>query len=172
MGIEEKKEMVREIRERIDRSKSVYFTNFKNLKAAEMSELRSSLKQVDSEMKVYKNRMIKRALQEIELEELTEFIEGPMALVFGYEDPIPSIKIIADFQSENEVPVVNGGYLDGEILDGEKVISLSKIPSREELLTRSVEVLSSPLNKMVHILSGIPMKLMNILSEISKQKEE
>ena len=172
MGLEEKKQVVKEVREKIGKSNSLCFTNFKGLTASKMNELRRSLEDNDAELKVFKNRLIKRALEEDSLKELVDFIEGPVALVFGYDDPILPVKVISDFRKEEDLPVVNGGYLDGKSFDGKSFLELAAIPSKDELYGKIVGSLSSPLNSLVFILSGVPRKLITILSEIAREKEE
>jgi len=172
MGVEGKKKIVEEVKEKIERSSCVCFTNYKGLSASRMNELRRALAGKNAEMKVFKNRLIMRALKENSLKELYNFIDGPMALVFGYDDPIQPIKIISDFKKEEDKPVIIGGYLDGNVFDRESLMVLASIPGRSELYERMVGSLAAPLNRLVYILSGIQMKLLSILSLLVKQKEE
>lgn len=172
MGLEEKKQIVKELREKIDKSHSLCFTNFKGLSATRMNELRRNLEEKNAEMKVFKSRLIKRALEEDSLDELIEFIEGPVALVFSYDDPVLPVKVISDFRKEEDLPAVNGGYLDGKSFDGKSFLELADIPSKDELYGKIVGGLSSPLNKLAYVLSGIPRRLITVLSEIAREKEE
>ncbi len=172
MGLEEKKKIVEEVREKIDRASCVCFTSFKGLSTSKMNELRRALSTRSAEMKVFKNRLILRALKEDSLEELSRFVEGPMALIFGYEDPIQPIKVISDFKKEEDKPEITGGYLDGDIFDAQSLMNLASLPTKEGMYEKIVISLSSPLNRMVYILSGIPMKLLNVLYLLAKQKEE
>ncbi|MCK4226625.1 50S ribosomal protein L10 [candidate division WOR-3 bacterium] len=172
MGVEEKKEIVKEVKEKFNRASCVCFTNYKYLTASRMSELRRTLKGTSAEMKVFKNRFILRALKENSLEDLSRFVEGPMALIFGYDDPMQPIKVIYDFKGDEDKPMINGGYLDGEIYDAKSFMELASIPSREKMYEKMIGSLSSPLNGMVYVLSGIPRKLISVLSLLAKQKEE
>lgn len=172
MGIEEKKIVVKNIKERLNRATLICFANFGHLSASRMNGLRALLKKSDAEMKVFKNRLILRALKENSIEELSGLLSGPTAMIFAYGDPIAAIKIIADFKSGDDIPVVNGGYIEGEIFDGESILKLATIPSREELYGKMIGIFSSSLVNMVYILSNIPRRLVNILSGIADQKEE
>jgi len=173
MGIRENEEIVKEISERYQRSNSLCFTNFLRLKAAQLNILRRSLKRENAELKVFKNTLIKRALtDETNESDIDELVEGPIALVFGYEDPLRPLKIISDFRGENEELVITGGFIEGKYFDYETFGKLASIPSKEELYGKIMTSLNSPLNKLVFILSGITKKLVVALSEIAKQKEE
>jgi large subunit ribosomal protein L10 len=149
------------------------FTNFVGLKAAQLNDLRRSLKRKNAELKVFKNTLIKKALSdETKEKDIDELMKGPTALVFGYEDPLQPLKIISDFRGENENLVVNGGFIEGKYFDYETFGKLAAIPPKEELYSKMLTSLNSPLNKLVFVLSGVTRKFMAILSEIAKQKEE
>ncbi len=173
MGIRENEKVVKEINEMYKRSNSLCFTKFLGLKSAQLNDLRRSLKRKNAELRVFKNTLIKKALSdETNGENIDELIEGPTALVFGYEDPLQPLKIISDFRGENENLVVNGGFLEGKYFDFETFVKLAAIPPKEELYRKMLSSLNSPLNKLVFVLSGVTRKFMIILSEIAKQKEE
>lgn len=173
MGIEEKKEVVKEIKEKADRARSLCFTSFMGIKAHQMNEIRKGLKREGAEMKVFKNTLIKRAFEEkFSDDESEQLVQGPTALVFGYEDPITPLKVISDFREEEDKPVVNGVFIGEDHFDKQGFEKLATIPSREELYQNMVDTLNSPLNKMVYILSAIPRKVLTTINEIANQKEE
>jgi large subunit ribosomal protein L10 len=173
MGIKENEKIVSEINEMYKRSNSLCFTKFLGLKSAELNNLRRSLKRGNAELKVFKNTLIKKALNdETNGGSIDELVEGPTALVFAYEDPLQPIKIISDFRGENENLVVNGGFIEGEYFDFETFEKLAAIPPKDELYGKILSSLNSPLNKLVFVLSGVTRKIMTVLSEIAKQKEE
>ncbi len=173
MGIKENEEIVKEISERYKKSNSLCFTSLSGLKAVQLNELRRSLKREDAELKVFKNTLVKKALAgETREENIGKLMEGPTALVFGYDDPLYPLKIISDFRGENENLVVNGGFIEGEYFGFETFEKLAAIPPKDELYRKMLSSLNAPLNKLVFVLSGITRKLMVVLSEIAKQKEE
>ncbi len=173
MGIRQNEEIVKEINERYKKANSLCFMSFPRLGAAQLSELRRSLKRQNAELKVFKNTLLKKVFS-VETGEgnIDELVNGPTAVVFGYEDPIQPLKIISDFKGENEALVVNGGFIEGGYFDYEIFVKLTKIPPKEELYCKIMASLNSPLNKLSFILSGITRKFIVVLSEIAKQKEE
>jgi large subunit ribosomal protein L10 len=173
MGLIQNKEIVKEITERCERANSLCFTSFLRIKSAELNNLRRRLKRENAELKVFKNTLIKKALADESGEsDIEKLVEGPTAMVFGYEDPLRPLKIISDFKGENEELIVTGGFIEGKYFDFETFGELTSIPSKEELYGKLLASLNSPLNKFAFILSGITRKIVFALSEIAKQKEE
>jgi len=173
MGIRENEEIVREISERYKKSNSLCFASFSGLKAVQLNDLRRSLRRKNAELRVFKNTLIKKALaEETKDKDISELMKGPTALVFGYDDPLHPLKIISDFRGKNENLIVNGGFIEGKYFDFEAFGKLAAIPPKDELYRKMLSSLNSPLNKLVFVLSGITRKLMLVLSEIAKQKEE
>jgi large subunit ribosomal protein L10 len=173
MGVRENEKIVREISERYKKANSLCFTGFLRLGAAQISELRQSLKRENAELKVFKNTLVKKALSvEAGVDNIDKMLDGPTALVFGYKDPIQPLKIISDFRGENEGLVVRGGFIEGGYFDYETFKKLTTIPPKDELYRKILVSLKSPLNKLTFILSGVTRKFMVVLSEIAKQKKE
>ena len=98
-----------------------------------MSELRRELKNIDSEIKVYKNTLVKRALNELDLN-LDEFLEGPNAILFG-KDLLEPIKVLSKFAKDHDKAEIRVGIISGAKADLDTINEYAAIPSREGLLT-------------------------------------
>ncbi len=133
--IESKGNIVNEITDKVKNSESVILFSYQGLTVADMAELRRSLKNIDSEVKVYKNTLVKRALDSLNISLETSFLEGPNAIVFGKELLEP-IKAIADFAKNHEAAVIRVGIISGEVADLDVINKYATIPSRETLLTQ------------------------------------
>ena len=131
--LNEKKIIVSEIIDNIKNSESVILFQYQGLTVAEMSELRNKLNEVNSNVKVYKNTLLKRALTEINVN-MDEFLEGPNAVLFG-ETLLEPIKIIAEFAKEHEKLNIRVGIISGDVASLETIKEYASIPSREGLLT-------------------------------------
>ena len=131
--IEIKKKKIEEIKNNAKESSSVVFFEYAGLSVAEMKELRKILRENDSDVKVYKNTLTKRALDELEIN-LEEHMVGPKAMAFS-KDQVAPIKVLYDFGKKHEALELKVGYVDGEIVDKDKLTKLAQIPSREVLLT-------------------------------------
>ena len=154
-----KKEVVSEITGKIKNSESVILFSYQGLTVADMSILRRRLREVNAEVKIYKNTLLKIALDGLKLD-LTDFMEGPNALVFG-ADLLEPIKVISDFANENKKMEIRVGILSGDVADIATIKEYASIPSRDGLLTmlaggmiQYVKDLSIGLNLYAEMLPG------------------
>ena len=131
--LNEKKIIVSEIIDNIKNSESVILFQYQGLTVAEMSELRNKLNEVKSNVKVYKNTLLKRALTDLNVN-MDEFLEGPNAVLFG-ETLLEPIKIIAEFAKSHDKLNIRVGIISGDVASLETINEYASIPSREGLLT-------------------------------------
>ena len=111
--LNEKKLVVSEIVDNIKNSESVILFQYQGLSVAEMSELRNKLKEVNSTIKIYKNTLLKRALDEINID-MNEFLEGPNAILFG-SSLLEPIKIISEYAKDHDKLDIRVGIISGDI---------------------------------------------------------
>ena len=128
-----KQATIDEIAGKVKDSESVILFRYAQSTVADMQSLRKELKDVDSEVKVYKNTLVKRALDDMNIN-LDEYLDGPNAIVFGKEMLEP-IKIISKFAKDHDNIEIVSGIINGEVADLDKLDKLASIPSREGLLT-------------------------------------
>ena len=131
--IEQKQAVVNEITDKLKDSKTYVLFEYRGLTVSETNELRRKLKETDSEFKVYKNTLTKRALESINVD-LGEHLNGPKAIAFG-KDEIAPIKALSDFAKDHKALEIKVGVVNGDIVDDAKLKELASIPSREGLLT-------------------------------------
>ena len=131
--IEKKMSVVDEITNKMKESSSYVFFEYRGLTVAETNELRRKLKESDSEFKIYKNTLSKRALANLNVN-IDEHLNGPKAIAFG-KDAVAPIKVLSDFAKEHSALELKVGVVDGEIADQKMLAELASIPSREGLLT-------------------------------------
>lgn len=131
--LEQKKQVVDEIVGKLKSSESVIIFQYQGMTVEELSDLRRQLKEVDSEVKVYKNTLLKRAADQININ-LDEFLEGPNAILFGKELLEP-IKIVSEFAKKHNKLDIRVGVISGDVADLATIKEHAEIPSREGLLT-------------------------------------
>ena len=131
--LEQKKLVVSEIADKLKTSESVIIFQYQGMTVEELSELRRELKKVDSEVKVYKNTLLKRAAEELNIN-LDGFLEGPNAILFGKELLEP-IKIVSSFAKKYDKLDIRVGVISGDVADLATIKEYAEIPSREGLLT-------------------------------------
>ncbi len=131
--LESKREVVAEITNKLKNSESVILFKYSESTVSDMQELRRDLKNIGSEVKVYKNTLVKRALDDMKID-LSEFLEGPNAIVFGKELLEP-IKVLDKFAKNHKNVQVITGIIKGEVVSIDTIKEYASIPSMEGLLT-------------------------------------
>ena len=142
----QKQAQVTELTTKMSEAKSVIFANYIGLSVAEISELRSKLREGNAEMKVAKKTLMSFAAKDAKLPEFeTSGLEGPVSLIFSYGDAISGAQIAFKYSKEHNQVALIGGVFDGKVLSKEEALELAQMPSREELLAKFVGMIRSPL---------------------------
>ena len=131
--LEQKKQVVNEIVDKLKSSESVIIFQYQGMTVEELSDLRRKLKEVDSDVKVYKNTLLKRAADELKIN-LDDFLEGPNAILFG-ASLLEPIKVISEFAKSHDKLDIRVGVISGDVADLSVIKEYASIPSREGLLT-------------------------------------
>ena len=131
--IEQKAEVVSEIKDRFENAKSVVMFDYRGLSVAEVTELRRKLRENGADYKVYKNTLTKRALDELNIN-MDEYLAGPSAITFG-TDELSIVKILDDFAKDHNALELKAGIVEGKVAGLEDLKRYAAIPSRDMLLT-------------------------------------
>jgi large subunit ribosomal protein L10 len=131
--LEQKKKTVDEIVDKLKNSESVIIFQYQGMSVADLSDLRRKLKEAQAEVKVYKNTLLKRAADELNIN-LDDFLAGPNAILFG-KTLLEPIKIISEFAKSNDKLDIRVGIISGDVADISVIKEYASIPSREGLLT-------------------------------------
>ena len=131
--LEKKSLVVSEIKDKFENAKSVVVFDYRGLSVSEVTELRKKLRENESDYKVYKNTLTKRALEELGID-MDEYFSGPSAISFG-ADEISIVKIINDFAKEHKALELKAGIVEGKVVGLEDLKKYAAIPSRDTLLT-------------------------------------
>ena len=164
MNREEKQATIEEIAAQIEGAEAIFAVDYRGISVPQAAELRSKLRDADASFRVVKNRLTKRAADQVGEERLAELLEGPTALTFVRGDTATAAKAISTFNREHEVLTFKGGFMDGLSLDEDKFKSIARLPSREVLNGQFAGVVASPLTGLVRGLgsmirrSGIPTR--------------
>ena len=144
--LDKKQEIIDEIAEKTKNASAAVLFEYQGLTAGETNELRRKLKESESEFKIYKNTLVKRAFDTLKID-LNDDLKGPKAIAFG-NDAVAPVKALYDFAKKHPALVVKVGLIDGEKTDEAKLSELSKLPSREGLLTMLASGLIYPLKNL------------------------
>ena len=153
--VELKQPIVQEIADQIDGAQSVVVVDYRGLTVSEDTQLRKELREAGVSYKVYKNTMIRFAAKGTEFEALEPHLEGPTALAVSKEDATAPARIICNFAKKAEALEVKAGVVEGSVYDAAGIQELSKIPSREVLLSKLLGSLQSPITNLARVLNQI-----------------
>ena len=159
--IKQKQEEVKELAEIIKNSKLVLFTDYRGINVTDVTLLRKTLRQTNSEYKVIKNNITRRALQECGIEGLDEALLGPTAVIIGKEDYLEPAKAIYEFTKKNDFYKIKAGIVDGKVMSAEEIITLAKLPSRETLLSMLAGALLGTISKLTVALDQVRVQKEN-----------
>jgi len=169
----EKKSIVAELKGKLSASKGAVLTTSRGLTVAQDTQLRRKLREAGVEYRVVKNTMTRIAAQEVGIEGLDVYLEGPTAIAISEVDPVAPARIISDFIKENKLKAleIKAGLLDGKVIDAEGVKALADLPSREVLLSKMLAGMQSPIAGFVNVLQGTIRNFVYTLEAVRKQKE-
>jgi len=155
-----KVQAVAEIVEQLKNAESVVICSYSGLTVEQVTALRKECRENEVNYCVLKNRLVKRALDELNITGLDDLLNGPNAFVFGGKDVTNAPKIINSFLEKNKLAslTITGGIMGTEALDVKAVKDLAATPSREELLATLVGCLISPVSSLVSVLDEIAEK--------------
>ena len=154
-----KQEVIDEVKAKVNEATTIVLFDYRGLTDNESKELRIKLREAGADYKVYKNTLMSRAFDDLNID-VKSSLEGPSAFAYG-TDAIAPIKVLTDFAKTHPALVLKVGIVDGEISDKEKLSQLAKLPSRDTLLTQ-----------LAGALIAIPKDLVISLDLYAKQKEE
>ena len=156
--VEQKAPIVEEISGKLKDAKAAVLVDAIGLTVEQDTRLRRQLREAGVNYKVYKNTMMKRAFDGTEFEELNKLLEGPSALALASEDVTAPARVIVKFSKEANKLEVKGGIIEGEFYDAESIKQLADIPSREELLSKFLGSIQSPITNFARVLNQIAQK--------------
>ena len=161
----EKLAVVEEVREKFSASDAAILTEYRGLDVPAMAELRKALREAGGEYKVYKNTLVRFAVDELGLE-VEDLLTGPTAIAFVGEqpdgsagDPVALARALKDFAKANESLVIKGGVLDEQRLTVEEILVLAEIAPRPELLARLAGAMAAPMQQFAALLNALPQNL-------------
>ena len=159
-NLEAKKQVVADIVEKFKNSECMIICSYSGLTVEQVTALRKQCRENDVHYCVLKNRLVKRALQELKIDGLDDLLEGPNAFVFREKDVTAGPKIINTFIEKNKLTSleIRGGLMGTDVIDIPTIKNLAATPSREELLATMVGCLVSPVSALVSVLDEIAEK--------------
>ncbi len=157
LNIEDKKAVVAEISVEVAKAQTIVVAEYRGIGVASMTQLRKQARESGVYLRVLKNTLARRAVQDTPFAGLADQMVGP--LVYGIsEDPVAAAKVLHDFAKKDDKIIVKAGSYDGKVLNAAEVAQLASIPSREELLSKLLYVMKAPLSGFARGLAALAEK--------------
>lgn len=147
-----------ELKNKFEKSKLVILADYRGINVEDITKIRAELKKTDSEYVVAKNSTLRFAVKGTEIEGISEYLEGPTAVTFSYEDYVSPAKVLYDYAKDSEFYKIKAGIMDGKVIPAEEVIKLAKLPSKEMLLTQLATVLLANIRNLAVVLDQVAKK--------------
>ncbi len=163
--------VVDEVRTRIGDASASIVSEYRGLSVAELKELRIALAAVGGDYRIFKNTLVRRAIDGGEYQPLSEYLNGPSALTFVEGDVSAVAKALKDFARSNPLLVIKGGLADGSLLSSADLSALADLPPRDVLLARIAGALAAPMQQMAGLLQALPRSFAYGLSALIEQRE-
>ena len=156
--VELKKPIVDQISEELNGAKAAVLVDYRGLTVEQDTELRKQLREAGVVYKVYKNTMINFAVKGTEFEELSKHLEGPTAIAISKEDATAPARILFNFAKNAPKLELKAGVVDGAYYDEKGIQVIATIPSREELLSKLLGSIQSPITNFARVIKQIAEK--------------
>jgi large subunit ribosomal protein L10 len=171
LNLEEKKEVVAEISERLAKAQAVVLAEYRGLPVEQITVLRSQARASGVYLRVLKNTLARRAVKGTPFEKLSDQMVGPLAYGIS-DDPVAAAKVLHAYAKGNDKLVIKGGAMPNYLMTAKEVGNLATLPGREELLARLMGTMQAPVAKFVQTLNEVPSKFVRALAAIRDQKEK
>lgn len=168
----DKQNMVTAYQEGLARADHAFLVSFEGISVPQDTELRSKVREAGAHYTVVKNRLALLAIEGRPLEGLKGEFAGPTAVAYSNDDPVALAKTLTEFAKDIPSMQFKGGLLNGQQVEAETIQEIANLPSREELITKLLFLMQSPVTRFVRTLAAIPRDFVVVLSQIAQEKEE
>ena len=172
MNRTDKQTFVEDFRAKVQEAPVLYLTDFSGLDVRSMNLLRRQIRDSGGEYLVVKNRLVKRAVADLDIPDISEALLGPTGVVLGYEGVVEPAKAVSDFAKEHDDrPVFKLGILDNKLVSAAEIQRLAELPPREQLLAELAGALEAPMAALASALEGKLQEMSGLLDALREQKE-
>ena len=157
-AIAKKAEIVKQTADLINNAESAIVVDYRGLTVAEVTDLRKQLRDAGVKMSVIKNKILDRAVEGTDYEDLKSTFVGPTAVAFSDEDPIAPAKILKKFADDHDALEIKGGFIEKSVKTLDEINEYASMPSREELLSMLASALQDPMRKIARAVKAVADK--------------
>ena len=151
----QKQIIIDEIKYKFERAESAVVIDYMGITVAEADEMRKKLREAEVDYTVYKNTLVKRAIEGTKYEALGEILEGPSGFAFSYDDATAPARVLNDARKAYKKMEFKGGIIEGEYYDKENIEKIAAIPSRDTLISKFMGSIQSPIANFARVVAQI-----------------
>lgn len=171
MNRNEKTESISEIKELLEGSTAVYLTDYHGINVEDISDIRNQFRNEGVRYKVFKNTLVKRALDEVgKYDKIADHLTGMTGFAFTSTNPIAPAKIINKYFVDKEKLSLKACYIEGEYFNGSQLKALATLPTKDELIASIMGSLDSPVSGIVGAINAVMRDLANVVDQISQRE--
>jgi len=168
---EQKATEVSELQEQIGKASNAFLIDFKGITVPQVTELRKQVRDTNSRYVVVKNTLALIALKDSPIIAMKEQFTGPTAIAFNDKDAVVLAKALTKFAKDVPAVQFKGALLNGQVVPASQIQAIATLPSREELVSKLLYLMQSPIRGLVTVLQANIRNLAVVLDQIAKQKE-
>ena len=170
LNLDQKKQVVEGVSAVVGNAQATVIAEYRGMTVEEMKTLRREAHDNNVYLKVVKNTLLRRAVQETEHSCLDELLVGPLAFAAS-EDPVAVAKVLNKYAKEYDALEIKAGSMNGQLLSTSEIKALAQLPSRDELLAKLMGTMQAPVAKFVQTLNEVPTKFARGLAAVRDSKE-
>lgn len=168
----QKEEIVNYLNSRFKDNPSLFVVEYKGLTVNEMESIRNSLKEKEAEFRVVKNTLLIKASENTEAEKITDLFDGPTAIAICEKDSPDVAKVFVKSSEKLPSLKIKGGIIEGNVVSQSEIDSISKLPSREELIAQFMGLITTPLSNFASSLQQMQLKFVYALENLKNKKDQ
>jgi len=170
LNLEQKQAVVAEVAEVAAKAFSVVAAEYRGLTVGEMTELREKARETGVYLRVVKNTLVRKAVENTEFDCIQDALAGPLIVAFSMEDPGSAARLVKDFSKEHAKLETKFVSVGGQLLEASELERLSKLPTKDQAISMLMSVMKAPVEKFVRTLAEPHAKLVRTVDAVREQK--
>ena len=165
-----KEEKIAKIKENVDKAQVAIVTEYRGFSVEEITNLRRELQKNGADYMVTKNTLAKIAVKGTNYEVLNDVLKGPVAIAFGFDDPVSPAKVLSKFIKDTKKGEIVAAALDGKLLSASEAKALANLPSKEEIYAKMLGSINSPASGIVGSINAVMASLTRAVAAVRDKK--
>tara|TARA_Y100001970_G_scaffold147012_1_gene180520 strand:- start:34 stop:564 length:531 start_codon:yes stop_codon:yes gene_type:complete len=170
--LDDKKQIVSEVNQAAASALSAVLADYRGVTVDELTALRKTARESQVYLRVVRNTLLKRAIEDTDFECIKEVLEGPTLLALSEEDPGAAARVLKDFAEENENFEIKALSIGGELLEANQIDVLAKLPTLDQARSLLMSVMLAPVTKLARTANEIPSKVTRVVAAVRDQRKK